>query len=107
MTPWFWGILAALSAGGFALAWWWCRRQVAQLERLLASGDAPPVQGDFPTTLWRARDWIDDTHTLLIPTDLLPGNYHILIGLYEPVSGARLNLVEGGDSLRIPLEIRP
>lgn len=39
MTPWFWGILAALSAGGFALAWWWCRRQVAQLERLLASGD--------------------------------------------------------------------
>ncbi|MCA9899449.1 MAG: glycosyltransferase family 39 protein [Anaerolineales bacterium] len=74
---------------------------------LLATGDAPPVQGDFPTNLWRTGDWVDDTHTLPLPPDLAPGSYQILVGLYEPVSGARLQLAAGGDSVAIPLEIRP
>ena len=39
--------------------------------------------------------------------DLAPGSYQILVGLYEPVSGARLQLAAGGDSVAIPLEIRP
>jgi hypothetical protein len=73
----------------------------------LTTGDAPPVQGDFPTNLWRAGDWIDDAHTLQIPPDLAPGSYRLLVGLYDPVSGARLGLVDGGDSVTIPLEIRP
>ncbi len=74
---------------------------------LLATGDAPPVQGDFPTSLWRAGDWIDDTHQVSIPVDLTPGSYALRIGLYDPVGGARLPLAEGGDSVIIPLEIRP
>lgn len=73
----------------------------------LATGDAPPVQGDFPTNFWRARDWVDDVHSLQIPSYLTPGAYRILVGLYDPVSGARLHLSEGGDSVTIPLDIRP
>ncbi|MEZ4594740.1 MAG: glycosyltransferase family 39 protein [Chloroflexota bacterium] len=74
---------------------------------LLSTGDAPPVQGDFPTNLWRSGDWIDDAHTVPLPPDLAPGSYQILVGLYEPMSGARLQLAEGGDSVALPLEISP
>lgn len=76
-------------------------------ENLLTTGDAPPVQGDFPTNLWHAGDWIDDQHLLLIPEDAALGRYTLQIGLYDPVSGARLALEGGGDSVTIPLEIRP
>ncbi|MFZ1396899.1 MAG: glycosyltransferase family 39 protein [Candidatus Promineifilaceae bacterium] len=74
---------------------------------LLTTGDSPPVQGDFPTNLWRTDNWIDDEHKLQLPPNLLPSSYRLQIGLYDPVSGVRLSLVGGGDSITIPLEVQP
>lgn len=56
----------------------------------IAGADAPPVDNFFPTSLWRAGDWADDRRLLLIPADLAPGQYPVLLGLYDPESGARL-----------------
>jgi 4-amino-4-deoxy-L-arabinose transferase-like glycosyltransferase len=51
--------------------------------------DGPPVQGDYPTSFWRPGEIIIDEHTLDLD-DLAPGTYHLLGGLYDPVTGERL-----------------
>lgn len=51
--------------------------------------DGPPVQGDFPTSLWAAGDIIVDTHPLDLTT-LSSGDYYLLAGLYNPTTGERL-----------------
>ncbi len=63
---------------------------------LLGTGDAPPLQGGFPTHLWEPGDRIATSHTLTPdgpPTTLA-------VGLYEPASGHRLPATSGN----IPVE---
>lgn len=72
----------------------------------VTGADAPPVAGFYPTSLWQAGDWIDDRHLLSVPADLGPGNYTIAVGLYDPVSGARLSRLDGGDSAELTIEVR-
>ena len=55
---------------------------------LLATGDAPPRNGHFPTRLWRPGDSIHDAHTLILPKGVTPAA--IAVGLYDPVTGERL-----------------
>jgi hypothetical protein len=72
----------------------------------LAGADAPPVNNFYPTSLWQKGDWIDDQHQLSLPPDLPPGSYTIRVGLYDPVSGARLARRDGaGDAVDISMEI--
>jgi hypothetical protein len=73
----------------------------------VANADGPPVGGDYPTSWWRAGDVVDDRHLLDVPADLIPGDYTIAVGLYEPGSGQRLQLAEGGDTIPIALHIAP
>lgn len=54
-----------------------------------AQHDAPPRNGWFPTTAWRAGDIIPDTHVLVIPADLPPGDYPLWTGLYRAADGLR------------------
>ncbi len=68
-------------------------------EQVVAQGDAPPLDGRWPTSLWRPGAELDDTHTIPLPADLPPGVYRLLVGLYDPVTGARLPLLGGGDAL--------
>ncbi|MCP4426926.1 MAG: glycosyltransferase family 39 protein [Chloroflexi bacterium] len=71
----------------------------------VAGADAPPVNNFYPTSMWQERDWIDDLHTLALPVDLPPGDYVIRIGLYDPVTGARLAQLDGGDAVDLSLKI--
>lgn len=57
----------------------------------VANGDGPPVAGDYPTYLWHEGDLIKDEHSFILPADLTPGEYEIAVGLYDPVSLARLS----------------
>ncbi len=61
----------------------------------IAGADSPPLNGDFPTRLWREGDIITETRSLILPPDLSPGAYHISLGLYDPTTGARVPLVGG------------
>ncbi|MEM7344073.1 MAG: hypothetical protein AAF485_07510, partial [Chloroflexota bacterium] len=51
--------------------------------------DGPPVQGNYPTSLWEANEVVIDTHTLDL-NHLPSGRYKLLAGLYNPVTGERL-----------------
>jgi hypothetical protein len=64
--------------------------------QVVASGDAVPGNGEFPTTGWIADEYITDAHTLDI-ADLPRGPYQIEIGLYDPTTGVRLKTADGQD----------
>lgn len=58
--------------------------------RLRAQDDAPPLDGQFPTTRWQSGVIFDDRHDLPLPADLGPGRYRLLIGMYRPADLVRL-----------------
>lgn len=66
---------------------------------LLATSDSPPLNNDYPTTLWQAGDRIPDPHPINLPADLPPGDYHIAVGLYNPDTLARLTRPDGSDNV--------
>lgn len=73
---------------------------------LVASGDAPPLNGDYPTGLWEAGESIIDPKSIQIPADIEPGTYQIFVGLYDPITGARMQRLDGGDSISQTIEIK-
>jgi hypothetical protein len=74
----------------------------------VAVADSPPVNGDYPTTLWQAGEQILDEHTMLLPADLPPGEYSLAVGLYDPNSGVRVPLDGGeGDTVQWNLVVQP
>lgn len=58
----------------------------------LATGDRPPLNGDYPTRVWETGEVIDDSYTLTIPDGLESGRYPVWIGMYDPNTGQRLPL---------------
>jgi len=66
---------------------------------VLSQGDALPLGGRWPTSLWLPGVALDDPHTLPLPDDLAPGAYAILVGWYDPITGERLRLPDGDDAL--------
>jgi hypothetical protein len=61
----------------------------AQANEYATGFDGPPVQGDYPTSLWAPGEIIVDTHPLDLAA-LPPGDYYFLAGLYDPETGERL-----------------
>ena len=51
--------------------------------------DGPPVQNDYPTSLWAPNEIVVDIHRLDL-SQLPPGDYNLLAGLYNPATGERL-----------------
>jgi 4-amino-4-deoxy-L-arabinose transferase-like glycosyltransferase len=60
--------------------------------QLVAQADGPPNEGLSPTGLWRAGDVVRDARRL-------PPGARALIGLYDPVTGARLSATQAGATL--------
>jgi 4-amino-4-deoxy-L-arabinose transferase-like glycosyltransferase len=67
--------------------------------RLQASGDAPPVTGKYPTSLWDDGEVIADPHEVPIDASTLPGNYLIEVGLYLPRDGRRLPVLDANEGV--------
>jgi hypothetical protein len=55
-----------------------------------AQMDGEPVGGSRPTNAWQIGETIDDRYGLQVPRDTPPGEYQIEIGMYDPVTLARL-----------------
>jgi hypothetical protein len=68
---------------------------VDQAGQLIGNGDAPPLDGGFPTHLWRPGDRVVDDYTVTLPADLPAGEYLLRVGWYAPDTGARLPAAEG------------
>ncbi|MEY3990524.1 MAG: hypothetical protein RI985_1605, partial [Chloroflexota bacterium] len=73
----------------------------------LTVNDGPPFEGHGDAgrmTTWKIDDPVHDEHSLVLPKDIVPGNYAIIIGVYDN-DGQRLQVVSsqggvlGGDRL--------
>lgn len=57
----------------------------------VAQADDHRPGGDYvPATLWRPGDVVHDTFRLALPSDLPPGDYSLVAGFYDPLSGERM-----------------
>ena len=67
--------------------------------------DRAPLQGVAPTTLWHEGDILLDAYDLEIPTGLPPGDYRLIVGLYDLPTLTRLPVqVDGapaGDTVHV------
>ena len=64
--------------------------------RIAAQTDEEPLGGQYPTSLWQPDETIRDPHGLNLPASLAEGPYHLVVGLYMPETGRRLDLVGTG-----------
>ncbi len=69
----------------------------------VAQADGPPLDGWYPTSVWRVGELVTDQHAISIPGNLNPGTYNLVTGWYDPVTGARL----GQESFLGTVEIAP
>jgi hypothetical protein len=69
--------------------------------RLLAQHDNPPNGGYSPTSTWQPNQPITTRHALILPPDLQPGDYRLIAGLYNPATGERLPVANGGDFVEL------
>jgi hypothetical protein len=57
--------------------------------------------------VWDAGEFIADSHAITLPPDLPAGEYSMAIGLYDPLTGQRLPILDEsdqvtGDHLTVP-----
>lgn len=73
--------------------------------RLVAQADGPPAGGALPTDAWLPGEQLLDERRLPL-TGVPPGDYRLLAGLYDPVTGKRVPLADGSDSADLgPLRV--
>ncbi len=63
-------------------------------EKKYAQADSVPVCGKFPTPDWRVGQTIADMHALEILPDTPLTDVPLVVGLYQPQTGARLNVLD-------------
>jgi hypothetical protein len=81
---------------------------VAQNGETVAQADGWPQEGRMLSIQWQRGEYIEDHHTLDIPSDAPPGPYTLYVGLYKAASGDRLPAFQDGqrlpnDRLAMPL----
>lgn len=73
---------------------------LAPAGQLAASFDRPPLDGAYPTGTWLAGQSIIDPHFVPL-TGVPPGEYRLIVGLYNPASGQRLVTPTGADFVEL------
>ena len=63
--------------------------------KLIAQTDAEPVGGFYLTNQWKAGEEVSDNYGVLLPDDIIPGRYGVVVGMYD-FSGQRLQVTQDG-----------
>ncbi len=71
-------------------------------DQVVAQVDALPQAGAAPTTTWLPGEILADPYHLALPAGLPPGQYRLIAGLYDAVTGERLPVAAGGDFVELP-----
>lgn len=69
--------------------------------RLVAQRDSEPNNNISLTTRWTPGQTVIDSHGLLIPPTLSPGDYQLILGLYDIDNPAARLPVNGGDHVNL------
>jgi hypothetical protein len=64
---------------------------------LYSQRDAPPGNGARPTSSWLRGEYVQDEYVL----DLPPGEFSLVVGLYDQRTGERLLLPNGADHVAL------
>lgn len=74
---------------------------------VIAQRDQPPLQGFYPSDRWLPDAPFQETVTLTLPADALPGDYRLRVGWYDPANGQRLSRVAPapGDAFDAPVRV--
>ena len=62
---------------------------------LVAQADHPPLEGAYRTSFWVPGDVVRDPYHLTVDDAALPGHCTLLVGMYDPRTGARLPAYDG------------
>lgn len=68
---------------------------------IVAQRDAPPGGGFYPTRYWTPDETVLDRHEIEWPAGAPAGVYRLLVGLYDPEDGRRLETVDGADAVEL------
>jgi hypothetical protein len=68
---------------------------------LVGQHDGQPAAGYLPTSSWQSGMMIEDRHSILLPAELPPGDYTLVVGLYDPNTGERLRDASGADAFTL------
>jgi hypothetical protein len=71
---------------------------VDEAGQIKAQNDSLPRAGAYPIPWWQPGQVVEDVHPLVLPEALSAGVYQLIVGLYRPEDGARLQLSDGRDS---------
>ena len=72
--------------------------------KIYGQSDSIPLGGRAPTTGWLPGEVLVDHYTLEIYPGAPPGQYKLVVGFYDPVSGARVRLANApGDGLTVAM----
>ena len=66
---------------------------------LVTQADKQPLDGALPTSTWSPGQRVVDTFTLVLPPDVLPGEYTVVTGFYDLATGTRLPVTQGDTAL--------
>ena len=68
--------------------------------QVVAQHDAEPAGGARPSDGWLPGETVVDNHGLSLPPGVPPGDYRLIVALYDPVTGTRLPM-DTGDHLAL------
>lgn len=63
--------------------------------RVWGQQDNPPVGGWYPTSLWQPGETVVDDYAVPVDSTAPPGDYRLIVGMYDPVSGERSGITAG------------
>lgn len=61
-------------------------------DQVIAQQDSEPAGGSRPTLAWQAGDIIQDNHGVTVPPGTPPGDYRLIVALYDAETRQRLSL---------------
>ena len=71
--------------------------------QIIAQHDSGPANGSYPTSMWVAGEFVEDSHSFDLPS----GHYSLAVGMYLPATGERLALPDTQDELLIKQVVIP
>ena len=67
-------------------------------EQVRGQTDVQPLQGAYPTVLWRPGEIVPDQYKIKVGPRAIPGKYTFEVGLYQKTTGQRLPVIVDAES---------